>query len=147
MYNIIKSVISAGCYRLAEMQHKIKKLYVTGDLTEGQADELCLLASGGASADAERPAELTMIGKLAERLDVLEERVSALEGGSNSDGAGSGAGYPEWEAWDGISSDYAEGAVVSYGGVLWKSVFKGQNVWEPGAPGAEAFWVKYSSDT
>ena len=40
MYEVLKSVISAGGYKLADIQHKVKKLYVIGDLTEAQMDEL-----------------------------------------------------------------------------------------------------------
>ena len=46
MYDILKSVISAGGYKLAEIQHKIKKLYILGDLTEEQADEIRASADG-----------------------------------------------------------------------------------------------------
>ena len=53
MYEIIKNVISAGGYKLAEIQHKVKKLYILGDLTEEQADELLAMAAAGVSTDAE----------------------------------------------------------------------------------------------
>ena len=47
MFELIKSVISAGGYKLAEIQHKIKKMYFYNDLTEAQMDELLALAAGG----------------------------------------------------------------------------------------------------
>ena len=34
MYNIIKSVILAGGYKLADIQFKVKKMYIMGDITE-----------------------------------------------------------------------------------------------------------------
>ena len=40
MYDIIESVILNGGYKLTEIQHKIKKLYVLGDLTEEQVAAL-----------------------------------------------------------------------------------------------------------
>ena len=40
MYEVLKSVISAGGFKLAEMQHKVKKLYAIGDLTEEEMDKL-----------------------------------------------------------------------------------------------------------
>lgn len=40
MYNVIKSVVASGGFKLADIQHKIKKLYALGDLTEAQMDEL-----------------------------------------------------------------------------------------------------------
>ena len=139
MYEIVKSVITAGDYKLADIHHKIKKLFVLGDLTEEQMDELLAMATGGVSADAERPETLQMIQTLAEEIEVLKERVTALEGGKDEEEAV----YPAWKAWDGLSTDYQKGAIVSHNGELWQSVFNGQNVWMPGVPGTETMWVKY----
>lgn len=135
MFEIIKSVIFSGGYKLAEIQHKIKKLYILGDLAEAEMDELLVLASGSASADAERPETLQMIHTLAEDVQALKTRVKALEGSEENQSA-----YPVWKPWDGLSSDYQIDAVVSHNGELWKSVYVGQNVWEPGAPGTESMW-------
>ncbi len=139
MYEILKSVISAGGYKLADIQRKIKKLFIYGDLTEEQTDELLAMASGGISADAERPETLEMLQSLAEKVKALEERVATLEGGGDEDQTE----YPAWKPWDGISKDYQKGAIVSHNGELWQSNHDGQNVWEPGTPGTESLWVKY----
>lgn len=137
MYEVIKSVIAAGGYKLAQIQHKVKKLYILGDLSEEQMDELLSLASGGVSTDAERPENLELIRNLAEKVAALERRVAALEGTED----GSTEEYPAWKAWDGISMDYLQGAVVSHNGQLWESVFAGQNVWKPGTAGTESMWI------
>lgn len=130
MYDIIKSVISKGGYKLAEIQHKIKKLYGWGDLTEEQADELLAVASNGASPDAERPETLSILQSLADRVKALEDKLT--DGQTGTEGTDE---YPVWKAWDGISFDYQQGAIVSHNGKLWQSVFEGQNVWEPGVYG------------
>lgn len=139
MYEILKSVISAGGYKLIEIQHKVKKLYVYGDLTEEQADELLAMASNGVSTDAERPETLALIHTLSEEIKALEARVKALEGGGGEEPT-----IAEWKPWDGLSNDYQKGAVVSHNGELLESVFDGQNVWEPGTVGTENMWVKYA---
>lgn len=139
MYGIIKSVITAGGYKLADIRHRIKKLYLLGDLTEEEMDELLSLASGGVSTDAERPEVLQMLRSLGEEITALKDRVKALEGDEEET-----ADYPVWKPWDGISKDYLYGAVVSHNGELWISNYSGQNVWEPGAAGTESMWVKYS---
>ena len=138
MYDILKSVISAGGYKLAEIQHKVKKLFVLGDLTEAQMDELLAMASAGVSTDAERPENLELIQTLAEKIEALESRVAALEGGDDAEQSE----YAEWKPWDGISNDYQLDAIVSHNGKLWKSTFAGHNVWEPGAGGTESLWVE-----
>ena len=137
MYHIVKSVITAGNYKLAEIQHKIKKLYVTGDLTEEQVERLMVLASGGVSLDAERPEIHAMIQTIADKIIALEDRITALEGSSDDIGQ-----HPAWEPWDGISRDYQAGAIVTHNDKLWQSVYEGQNVWEPGAAGQQ-FWIPF----
>lgn len=144
MYEILKSVIFAGGYKLADIQRKAKKLYTMGELTESQLDELLSLASGGVSTDAERPETLQLIQTLAKEIECLKERVKALES-TNDEGGNEETEeptYPAWKPWDGISKDYQTGAVVSHSGKLWESVFAGQNVWEPGAAGTDSLWVE-----
>lgn len=141
MYDILKSVISAGGYKLADIQHKVKKLYILGDLTEEQMDELLAMASGGISADAERPETLALIQTLAEKIKTLEARMDAYDGGNGEEQPE----YPAWKPWNGISNDYQKGAIVSHNGDLWQSDYDGQNVWEPGTPGTESLWVKYTA--
>ena len=137
MYDILKSVISAGGYKLAEIQRKIKKLFVLGDLTEEQADELLALATAGATPDSERPAVLDMLQSLAARIEALEKAQGGVTEPSD---------YEAWQRWDGISKKYHYGAIVRHTGKLWFSNYKGQNVWEPGAPGTEAIWVEYKEE-
>lgn len=139
MFNMIKSVISVGGFKLTEIQHKIKKLYLLGDITEAEMDELLALASGGVSADAERPELLVLIQTLAAEVESLKGRVKALEGGEEEV-----TEHPAWKPWDGISKDYSYGAIVSHNGELWISVFNGQNVWEPGVT-TNHFWNTYSA--
>lgn len=137
MYHIIRGVITAGNYKLAEIQHKIKKLYIIGDLTEEQTESLMMLASGGVSLDAERPEILSMIQALADKITVLENRIKALECIPDDSEQ-----YPAWEPWNGISKDYQKGTIVTHNGHLWESVYEGQNVWEPGTAGQQ-FWVVF----
>ena len=71
MFEIVKNVIKSGRYELTELLGKIDTLWVQGDLTDEQRDELVGLARG--SADIENSVDI--IGKLAE----LEARITALE--------------------------------------------------------------------
>lgn len=148
MYGIIKNVINAGGYKLADIQYKIKKLYVLGDITEEQMDELLRMASGSVSADAERPETLTMIKKLSERIDDLDSRLNILEGNTEEepDVGEESTVYPAWEPWDGIADRYQYGAVVRHNDKLWQSIYQGQNVWEPSTAGTESMWIEYNPD-
>lgn len=142
MYELIKSIILAGGYKLEDIQHKVQKLYIFGTITESQLDELLSLASAGVSTEAERPEVLDMLRAMNERLTALESRLAALEGAEPD-----AEEYEEWKPWDGVSDKYQLGAIVSHNGQLWESTFNGQNVWEPGAPGTENLWVVHKEET
>lgn len=149
MYEVLKSVISASGYKLTEIQHKIKKLFVLGDLDEAQMDELLAMASNGVSTDAERPETLAMIKSLSDRIAAVEASLKASEGtddevGNDDAGDPEQPAHAEWKPWDGISNDYQKGTIVSHNGELWESMYDGQNVWQPGTAGTEALWVKYN---
>lgn len=137
MYEIIKQVILNGGYKLNDMQGKIKRMYVRGDLTEDQMDELLVMVNGGANPNAERPDTLEMLKSISARLDKVEARLNALENSGTQPEE-----YPAWAVWDGISNNYQPGAIVTHSGKLWQSVYPGQNVWEPGVVGA-GFWEVY----
>ena len=141
MYEIIKNVITAGGYKLAEIQYKVKKLYLLGDITEAQMDQLLALAAAGVSPDAERPEVLDMLRRLSARIDAHDARLVVLEGGTTD--PEEPASHEAWTVWDGVNDKYQPGAIVTHNGQLWQSVYNGQNVWEPGTAGTEALWVKY----
>ena len=75
----------------------------------------------------------------------IEERVKALEQGDETTPENTNP-YEKWNAWDGISDKYQLGAVVEHNGILYQSVYNGQNVWEPGAIGTETLWTIYESE-
>lgn len=153
MYTIVKGAIAAGGYKLADMQERIKSFYARGEISEKEKNELIVLAAGNASAEEERPAVLELVCLLAEKVAKLAEEVASLwnnqgaespDVGTDNDSGEVTVTYPAWKAWDGISKDYAIGAIVSHNGKLWESVFAGQNVWEPGTVGTETLWVVYT---
>lgn len=141
MYDILKNVIAAGGFKLADIQHRVKKLYALGDLTEEQLDELLVLSQQKAAPEAERPETLEMIRKLTERVTAVERKLAAQDDTQTEQ-----AEYEDWETWDGVSDKYQKGVIVSHNGQLWQSAYDGQNVWEPGAVGTEALWVKYEEE-
>lgn len=145
MYEIIKSVISAGGYKLAEIQHKVKKLYILGDITEAQMDELMALSQQNASPEAERPETLKMLQSLSERVSTLEKKLAQQ---SDPETETETPEYKEWvQPIAGLTDDYQYGAITAHVGKLWQSTFKGQNVWEPGTAGTESLWVEYTPET
>lgn len=147
MYNSLKSQIIYGTFHVLDMQHRVQKIYALGGLSEENLDELLSLIAQKANPDAERPELLALIQTLSGKLDALTDRVKALESGKPEGGTDEGdtAVYPAWQPWDGFSQDYQPGAIVEHNGLLWQSVYSGQNVWEPGTVDAR-FWVKYTPE-
>lgn len=144
MYDVLKTVISRGGYKLDEIQYKIKKLYALGDLTEEQTDELLSLSQHYVSTDAERPETIVMLKNLSDRITAIEKKLEAGE--TPSDTPTDDIVYEEWKPWDGLSTNYQPGSIVSHNGKLWKSVHSGQNTWEPGTVGTERLWEEYTAE-
>lgn len=141
MYGILKNVIGSGSFKLTEIQHKAKKLYAMGELSDEQLDELMAMSQTGASPEAERPETLQMLREIADRVTVLEKKLADQDSTEPEE-----AEYETWHTWDGISDKYQKGAIVSHKDKLWVSVSDGQNVWEPGTPGTENLWVEYDEE-
>lgn len=136
MYDAIWQIIQSGEYRLEEINEKIYYFYAVGQLTAAQRDELLALAVEHLDPERERPEVQDMLNSLAARVTALEEWRASQEGDGGTD-------YPEWEKWDGTSSNYQYGAIVSHNGKLWISTYNGQNVWEPGLYG----WEEYTPES
>lgn len=138
MYDVIWNKIQAGDYDLTDLVYKVNVLWVEGQLTEDQRYDLLAQAVEHLDPSTQRPETQAMLESLAQRVTSLEGRVDALEGKTLDPGD-----YPEWKAWDGLSTDYQPGAIVSYNGKLWQNIHSGQNIWEPGILGTETLWAEY----
>ena len=71
MKEFIKSIIRSGNYKLDEMERKIKKLYLLGDLTESDMSELLTMAANG----VDNSEQVDLFAKIVD----LEHRLVALE--------------------------------------------------------------------
>jgi len=80
MFDFIKQVIAKGGYNLDELEQKIKKLFVLGDISESELDELLALAADS----VDNSAQVDLFAKVVD----LEHRVEALET----------ADFPVWTA-------------------------------------------------
>ena len=148
MFDIIKSVIERGIFRVNDISLKIDTLWAESKLTDSQRDGLYSLIMQHLNPATEYP-------ELEDRIASLEARVSALEEAQNnpdigdpSEPEGSPEGAEIWEPWDGASNKYQPGAIVIHNGTYYKNVLVGQqNVWEPGSPGIDdRFWAVVSED-
>ena len=136
IYDILKNVIESGEYRLSDMATRIDTVWAEGKLTDAQRTELHALTQSHLTPGGEAPALAAQVAALTARMADMEARLTALEGGGEAEE------WPDWEPWDGVSDRYKQGAQVTHNGYHWRSIFAGQNVWEPGAAGTESLWEK-----
>lgn len=98
MFEAVKSVIKSGTYDLMSLLTKINVLWVQGDLTDAQKEELIHLAQEGASAKN----SVDIMSKLAEHdkaLQELRQQVKSIQLGDDS----------EEEPSDSAAEEYIEG--------------------------------------
>ena len=126
MYEIMRNVILAQDTPVEELQRRIDTFYAEGKLTEEEKRELEALVFSCQTPDAEKAELGKRVDALTIKLTALEERVERLEGGQPDE-------IPVWKPWNGVSTDYQPGAIVTHNGKVWLNVLEGmQNVWEPG---------------
>lgn len=152
MYEIIKSVIEGGAFKLNDLSNKIDTLWVGGKLTDEERENLISLMSDHLNPATEAPQDYELLARqiadLKETVSSLSDRVTVLEGGETEPEKPTGIVIPEWEPYDGISDQYQYGAVVTHNGKYWQNVLSGQqNVWEPESAGVdERYWKEIEKE-
>lgn len=149
MYNMIKDVIHARGYNLAEMTNRIEKRCIENKISEEERDELLALANQNAMPENEKAPLQRQIDvlfenmlELAAEIKSLKERIAKVEGGEVVPPE-EPEEYPKWFKWDGIGAiPWQNGSKCSHNGSNYVSQVN-NNIWEPGAPGVyENIWKK-----
>lgn len=153
MYEIVEMAILTGGYDLKAMAKKIDALFAADRLTEDEWQKLRKLCLEHLKPEDTRPELQAQVEYLANRVTTLEAKVAALEAkvealeAGQSGETGGETDYDEWQQpIAGLTDKYQQGAVVRHNGILWRSEYPGQNVWEPGVIGTEQWWVKHTPD-
>ena len=81
MYEIIKSVIDSGRYDLSDMLKKIDTIWLQGDITDEQKEELVGFAREKATPENSYAPLQKQIDDLATLVADINTRLKALEGG------------------------------------------------------------------
>lgn len=145
IYNDIATVIGNGGYDLADLLHRIDVIYVSGQLTDQERDDLYELARTGANPD-------DSLGPVTQRLDSVEKavrdlqtRVQNLEDGTTTPGSQENPEpeeYPEYVQPTGAHDAYWNGDKVTWNGGRYVCTAPGgvACVWDPGT--YPAYWQK-----
>lgn len=155
MYDVIKNVIESGRYELTDMLKKIDTIWIQGDITEEQKNELVIMAQTNADPAHSNAPLQKQIEELAKQQSTLRSEVAILSATVQKikETVESGGTvvpepepqpqeeYPAWEPYNGIPPvKYQVGSKVSHNGKKWESMVA-NNVWEPGAFGVdESIW-------
>lgn len=156
MYSILKSIIMSQKEPNDALYHKIDVAWANGDITDEEKIELEQLVFQHQNPQVQAPDLAKLYSRLSEKCNAMSEEIETLK--ASIEKLQSGAEpvepqepvvvIPEWEAWDGISTDYQTGAVVAHSGKYWQNVLAGmQNTWEPGVTGVdERYWKEITKE-
>ncbi len=126
MYQIIKDVIVLGTYDLNDMLKKINTVWIQGDITEEEKTELIKLAQDNAKPENSYKPLQEQIDNAFKRIEELEARIVALEGGEEP----TPEEYPQYKQPSGAHDAYNTGDKVTYNGKKYKCLTDGC-VWSP----------------
>ncbi len=136
MYDIIKTVIESKRYELTDMLSKIDSIWLMGNLSDEQRAELVELArehaapsNSYASVQQQLKGMFANMTEIAEKINKLSDRITALEGGvvetpSEPDE------WPEYVQPIGAHDAYKIGDKITYGGQHYVCRMDGC-VWTP----------------
>lgn len=120
MYKIIKEVINSGRFELSDMLRKIDTVWLQGDISEREKNELVKLAQEKATPEnsyAPLQEQIENLFKITDTLKVdiktLSDKVTKLEGGEVEPEPPS-AEYPEYKQPTGSHDAYYDGDKVTF---------------------------------
>lgn len=123
MYEVIKNVINSGNYELREILYKINVMYVEGNITEEQKEELDNMARGNAKAE-------NSYAPFQKQIDALAKRVEALENANKTGDTEVTEDFPEYIQPTGSHDSYNVGDKITYNGVKYECLID-NCVWTP----------------
>lgn len=148
MYDIIKNIIQNGVFKVSDLTTKIDTLWAESKLSDDERNELVQMMTDFLNPSTEAPELKDLYERLESRASVLEDAVKKLQGGGSEEPEPGEIIVPAWVPWDGISSNYQYGAVVTHNDKYWQNMLQGvQNTWEPGAVGVDdRYWKEITKE-
>lgn len=135
MYEIVRNVITAGRYELADILTKIDTLWVQGSLTDSQHTELVTLARDNADptnsyAGLQRQVDTlyTNMAEMAAQIKANADAITVLQGGTVEPPITEE--YPPYVQPTGAHDAYNTGDKVTYNGQRYTCQMDGC-VWDP----------------
>lgn len=133
MFETFQTIINAGGYDLEDIAQRIKTMYVVGELTEDEMEQLFGQAQDNAKPDDSYAPLADRVKAIEEWETTIEERLSKLESGSSTDlgePEEPGDEWPEYKQPTGAHDAYRVGDKITYNGKHYTCVLDGC-VWTP----------------
>lgn len=111
MYELLKNVVIGGKYDLNDIANKINTIWISGQITESQRNELLDIARKNAKAENSYADMQLQIRRLQEKIILINDRIEAFENAFRSmetEQAGSDLGDHEISDTDSVDSGQAD---------------------------------------
>lgn len=129
MKKIIESVISIGDYDLKDILKKIDTVWLKGDITESEKDELIQSAQNNAKPENSYAPLQEQIEQAFSEIEKLKVRITALENGEETEPPVTEE-YPEFKQPSGAHDAYKINDKVIFNGQKYICTMEGC-VWSP----------------
>ena len=131
MYKVIKDVINGKAYELTDMLKKVKTLWLEGDISDAQKEELVELARENAKPENSYAPLQNQINTLFENYKELAQEILTLKNGGTLPEEETEE-YPPYVQPTGAHDAYKVGDKITYNGKKYECVMNGC-VWTPDA--------------
>ena len=129
MYKVIKDVINGKTYELTDMLKKVKTLWLEGDISDAQKEELVELARENAKPENSYAPLQNQITTLFENYKELAQEILALKNGGTLPEEETEE-YPPYVQPTGAHDAYNIGDKITYNGKKYECQMNGC-VWNP----------------
>lgn len=133
MFATFQTIINTGGYDLADLTQRIKTMYAMGEFTEDEMEQLLKQAQDNAKPDDSYAPLADRVKAIEEWETTIEERLSKLETGSQTDPGAleeSADEWPEYKQPTGAHDAYHVGDKITYNGKHYTCIYAGC-VWDP----------------
>ena len=129
MYKVIKDVINGKAYELTDMLKKVKTLWLEGDISDAQKEELVELARENAKPENSYAPLQNQINTLFANVKELAQEILALKNGGVTPEEPTEE-YPPYVQPTGAHDAYNIGDKITYNGKKYECQMNGC-VWNP----------------
>lgn len=134
MFETFQTIINAGGYDLTDLSERIKTLYVLGELSKEEMEQLLEQAQTNAKPDDSYAPLADRVKAIEEWMTTVEERLSKLESGATDPGELEEPAdeWPEYKQPTGAHDAYHVGDKITYNGKHYTCAMD-NCVWTPDA--------------